>query len=268
MAATGSNLSFAILLTLIAGLSTGVGSVLALLQRRPNKTFLSLGLGFSAGVMIYISFVELLATAREGLAKSFGAERGAWIVAAGFFCGMGLIALIDKAIPSIENPHDAKDEEQASAHPSGKLMRMGLVTALAIGIHNFPEGMATFMSAMTDPKHGLPVTVAIAIHNIPEGIAVSVPIYFATGSRRKAFTWSFLSGLSEPIGAIVGYTALRSVLTESTTGIVQAAVAGIMVFISLDQLVPNAHQYGKGHVPMYGLVAGMAVMAGTLLIIG
>ena len=143
---------------------------------------------------------------------------------------------------------------------------MGLVTALAIGIHNFPEGLATFAGALADPAIGIAIAVAIAVHNIPEGISVSVPIYFATGSRKKAFWLSFLSGVSEPTGALIGYTILRSIFSETVFGVLFATVAGIMVFISLDELFPAAREYGEGHLAIYGLICGMAVMALSLLL--
>jgi ZIP family zinc transporter len=152
------------------------------------------------------------------------------------------------------------------AEKSKKLKRMGVLTALAIGIHNFPEGIATFTAALTEPKLGISIAVAIAIHNIPEGIAVSVPMYFSTQSRKKAFWYSFTSGLAEPVGAIVGFFLLRAILDDSTFGFVFAAVAGIMVFISIDELLPTAREYDTGHKSIYGLVAGMFVMALSLLL--
>ena len=152
-----------------------------------------------------------------------------------------------------------------------KLYRVGILTALALAIHNFPEGIATFMTALNDPKVGIAIAVAIAIHNIPEGIAVSIPIYFATGSKKKAFLLSFLSGLAEPIGALIAYLTLIPFLTASNSGIilgvVLAAVAGIMVFISLDELLPAAEEYGEHHISIYGVVSGMAVMALSLLLL-
>jgi ZIP family zinc transporter len=140
-----------------------------------------------------------------------------------------------------------------------------LFTALAIGIHNFPEGLATFTAALTDPGIGIAIAVAIAIHNIPEGIAVSIPIYYATGNRKKAFLLSFLSGLAEPVGALVGYLILMPFLSPVVFGVLFAAVAGIMVFISLDELLPSAREYGEHHLSIYGLIAGMLVMAISLL---
>ncbi len=149
---------------------------------------------------------------------------------------------------------------------------MGLFTALAIGIHNFPEGLATFLAALQNPSLGVAIAVAIALHNIPEGISVSVPIFYATGNRRKAFVYSLLSGLTEPVGAGVAYLALRfftggsSVISPQLMGILFAGVAGIMVYISLDELLPASRAFGKGHDSLFGLISGMAVMAVSLLL--
>ena len=264
------NLLLAFGLTLFAGLATGIGSGLAFFARRTNTKFLSVSLGFSAGVMIYVSFMEIVVKAKDSLVVELGEKWGTWATVAAFFGGIVFIALIDKLIPSFENPHEMhkveemKDEDSAARFR--KLYRMGLFTALAIAIHNFPEGLATFTSALKDPNLGIPIAVAIAIHNIPEGIAVSIPIYYATGSKNKAFVYSFLSGLSEPVGALVGYAILFSFFNDVIFGILFASVAGIMVFISLDELLPSAREYGEHHLSIYGLVAGMIVMAISLLL--
>ena len=263
------NVLFAFGLTLFAGLSTGVGSAIAFFAKQTNTRFLSISLGFSAGVMIYVSLVEILAKARIALEAACGERPGAWLTVAAFFFGILLIGLIDKLIPSIENPHEIKGVEEMAERPSErehKLLRMGMFTALAIGIHNFPEGLATFAAALADPTVGISIAVAVAIHNIPEGISVSVPIYYATGSKRKAFYYSFLSGLSEPVGALVGYVLLYRFFNEMVFGLLFAMVAGIMVFISLDELLPSAQKYGEHHLSIYGLVLGMLVMAVSLLL--
>lgn len=254
-------------LTLFAGLSTGIGSAITFFTKHTNTKFLSVALGFSAGVMIYVSFMEILTKARESLVEAAGYTSGSWITVGSFFAGIALIAIIDKLIPSAENPHEIKLVEEADQKPQKdkRLMRMGVFTALAIAIHNFPEGLATFTAALTDPSLGIAIAVAIAIHNIPEGIAVSVPIVYATGNKKKAFTLSFLSGLAEPVGALVGYLILLPFLTELTFGILFAGVAGIMVFISIDELLPAAREYGEHHLSIYGLIGGMAVMAVSLL---
>ena len=271
-----SNLYMAFLFTLIAGLSTGIGSLIAFLAKKTNKKFLSISLGFSAGVMIYVSMVEIFASAQDTLTTALGERFGSWVTVISFFGGMFLITLIDKFIPSEENPHDIKlmdnveDSEkiiEENKHKeTSKLMRTGIFTALAIAIHNFPEGLATFVSALQSPSIAIPIVAAIAIHNIPEGISVSVPIYYATGSKKKAFIYSFMSGLAEPMGAIVGYLILLPIMNDTVFGIIFASVAGIMVFISLDELLPSAREYGEHHLSIYGLISGMIVMAVSLLL--
>jgi ZIP family zinc transporter len=257
-------------LTLFAGLSTGVGSAIAFFGKRTNTRMLSLALGFSAGVMIYVSFVEILVKARESLEGAMGEVPGAWITVASFFGGMAVIAMIDQLVPSMENPHEMHRIEEigvAERQPDRKLLRMGMFSALAIAIHNFPEGIATFAATLKDPSLGVSIAIAIAIHNIPEGIAVSVPVYYATGSRRKAFFYSFLSGMAEPVGAILGYFLLIRYFGDTLFGVLFASVAGIMVFISLDELLPAAREYGEHHLSIYGLIAGMVLMAFSLLLL-
>lgn len=268
------NVLYAFTLTMLAGLSTGIGSLIALLAKKTNKVFLSFSLGFSAGVMIYISFVELFPQSVESLTPDFGDRLAQIYTVLAFFGGILFIALIDRLVPSVDNPHEARSiesmrvnlPEQGLYRKSNRsMMRTGVITALVIGIHNFPEGIATFMAAMQNPQTGVAIAFAIAIHNIPEGIAVSVPVYYATGSRKKAFQFSFLSGLAEPVGAVVGYLVLAPFLTPVSLGLIFAAVAGIMVFISLDELLPAAHEYGEHHAAIWGLILGMVVMAVSLI---
>ncbi|MGP7818481.1 zinc transporter ZupT [Niallia sp. 01092] len=265
------NLLFAFGLTLFAGLATGIGSMLSFFTSTTNTKFLSWTLGFSAGVMIYVSMIEIFVKAKVALVDSLGNQLGNWLTVGGFFAGMLLIALIDKFVPEQTNPHEPKKIEDINTlsvveKQDHSLLKMGMFTALAIAIHNFPEGIATFTAALEDPGLGIAIAVAIAIHNIPEGIAVAVPIFFATGDRKKAFKLSFLSGLAEPIGAIVAFLILMPFLNDVMFGLIFAAVAGIMVFISLDELLPAAKKYDEGHLSIYGLIAGMAVMAVSLLL--
>jgi len=269
------NFLIAFLLTLIAGLSTGIGSTIAFISKKTNTKFLSYFLGLSAGVMIYVSFIEIFPSAIDHFGETLSEKSSTLFTILSFFGGMFLAASIDKIIPSFENPHemrlveDMNDSEKVMDFR--RLYKMGIFTAIAIAFHNFPEGIAAFMSTIHDPKVGIAIAVAIAIHNIPEGIAVSVPIYYATGSKRKAFFFSFLSGLSEPLGAIIAWLVLMPFLTAATSGIilgvVLAAVAGVMVFISLDELLPSAQEYGEHHNSIYGVVSGMAIMAFSLLLL-
>ena len=269
---------FALGLTLIAGLSTGLGGLISLFAKTTNTRFLSFSLGLSAGVMIYISFAELMPEANEALVAEIGEGLGPWIALIAFFGGMGIIAIVDKLIPKSKNPHEAFKVEDIDENcittecqekrKMGKkrLMRTGILTAVVITIHNFPEGIVTFIAALTQPTLAIGVTIAIALHNIPEGIAVYTPIYYATGSKKKALLWSFLSGLAEPLGALLAFLILMPFLSVTLFGILFAAIAGIMVFISFDELLPAAREYGEAHLSVYGLVAGMIIMAVTLLL--
>lgn len=296
-------------LTVFAGMATGVGSILAFAAKRTNYRFLAISTGFSAGVMLYVSFVEIFVKGADALTARYGDYWGHWVNAASFFGGVLLIGLIDNLIPAAENPHATHPEEemapmrdpsvpmpdcgaaasqvgagstsgasgQSHAHDAAehrRLMRMGLFSALAIGIHNFPEGLATFLAALQDPGLGLAIAIAVALHNIPEGISVSVPIFYATGDRKKAFISSALSGLSEPVGAGVAFLVLRlfvgggaDAIPPEVMGVLFGGVAGIMVYISLDELLPTSRAYGKGHDSLLGLVAGMLVMAISLLLL-
>lgn len=257
--------------TLFAGLATGIGSLLAFFAKTTNTKFLSFALGFSAGVMIYVSFIDIFPKAQESLIAELGEEGGIWTTVAAFFAGILLIALIDRFIPKHSNPHELKKIEDmkkpGAALNDPELLKMGMFTALAITIHNFPEGIATFVSTLQDPALGLAIAIAIAIHNVPEGIAVSVPIYYATGDKKRAFRLSLLSGLAEPLGAVVAFLILMPFLTDLMFGIIFAMVAGIMVFISLDELLPAAKKYDEAHLSIYGTISGMAVMALSLLLL-
>lgn len=278
-------------LTLFAGLSTGIGSLIAWFAKKTGTRFLSVMLGFSAGVMIYVSMVELLKESNNMLSASLG-HSGGWIAVAGFFGGMLIIGVIDRLVPAADNPHEIRKVEalaqecadltgqkcerkrrrilsdsQSASSPEGKLLRVGFFTALAITIHNFPEGIAAFIAALKDPSLGITIAIAIAIHNIPEGIAVSVPVYYATGDRKKAFKWSLLSGFAEPVGALLAFALLAPIMSDTMTGVLFACIAGIMVFISLDEILPTAREYGHPHLSIYGMAAGMAVMAVSLLLL-
>lgn len=257
------NVMNGLLLSLFAGMSTAIGSVIAFVLGSRGNKFLSFGLGLSAGVMVYVSLVEILPHANE--------TAGEWGALLAFFGGIGIAALIDRLIPDAQNPHEARKESlikelkiSSHTHSKHKLMRTGMFTAFAITIHNFPEGFATFAAASTDLTLGITIAIAVAIHNIPEGISVSVPIYAATGDKKKAFFYSALSGLAEPAGALVGWLILAPFLTEHLLGVVMGVVAGIMIYISFDELLPTAREYGEGHTEIAGVIAGMAVMGVSL----
>ena len=261
--AVSENVIPALLLTVAAGLCTGIGSAIAYFIKKPKIVYLAFLLGFSAGVMIYVSFMELLPATCQVVGELWG------LVA--FFVGIAATGLVDMLVPEMENPHQwrvAGCTDQPMAHREKNcLMRTGLFTALAIGLHNFPEGLATFASALSDVRLGIFIAMAIAIHNIPEGIAVSVPIFYATENKKKAFFYSFISGMSEPAGAVIGYLVLLPFLTPILLAALLAFAAGVMIYVSLDELLPMAHCYGHGHLVIAGIVLGMLVMAVSLLIL-
>ncbi len=276
---TSSRLAFAFGLTLLAGMATGLGSAVAFFARRTSLRLLAWTLAFSAGVMLYVSFADILPKAAENLGRTRGASAAAWLAHLGFFSGIAFMALIDALVPKAENPHELRADDdvrrlKAASVPGAPLAveghglrRMGLFTALAIAIHNFPEGMITFLSALENPVTGGAIALAVALHNIPEGISVSVPIFFATGRRGRAFALSFLSGLAEPLGGAVAAVALDRLLPGSFAGLVFAGVAGVMVYVSIDELLPTARQHGRSHEVLAGIVGGMAVMAVSLLLL-
>lgn len=265
----------AFFLTVLAGLCTGIGALLAFFSKSKSHTFLSIGLGFSAGVMVYVSFVEILQKSKTAFILNFeNPIMGEALALLCFFSGIGLSALIDHFVPEDVNPHEPKSDSELSIlkedskHSllkNSALKRTGMFTALAIGIHNFPEGFATFIAALDDMSIGISIALAIAIHNIPEGMAVSLPIYHATGNRKSAFWYAFISGLAEPIGAIVGFFIFLPLMGELTMGITFGCVAGIMVYISFDELLPAARLYGNAHTTILGIVLGMMLMAISLV---
>lgn len=271
----------ALLLATLAGFSTAIGAVIAFFSKQDNLKVLSVGLGFSAGVMIYISFMEILPQAFDGFQKAYVGFLGEFLAIACFFMGIVLSIFVDKLIPEdlhLDEQEDYQElkfcvlsEESKRYHQNLQknvaLKRAGILTAIAIAIHNFPEGFATFVSALDNLSFGVMIAIAIAIHNIPEGIAVSLPIYHSTGDKKKAFIYSALSGLTEPIGALVGALLFLPFMGELSLAIAFAVIAGIMVYISFDELLPAARVYGEAHHCLYGLLAGMGVMALSLALL-
>lgn len=288
------NFIIALLLTLFAGMATGIGGAIIMFVKKFSPKYLCATLGFSAGVMILISLVELFQEAREALSLQFGDKLGLLYTLLSFFGGMAIIALIDNFVPKENNPHEVNSmtiqvhEEAVGQHKavlsfgeeepvqssgnslsdskSGNLLRLGIFSSLVIAVHNFPEGLATFISAIENPELGASIAFAIALHNLPEGIAVAIPIYYATHKRGKAVGYATLSGIAEPLGGVLGYLVLRSVLTPSLLACVLALVAGIMVYISLDELLPTAENYGEHHVAIIGVISGMVFMSFGLLL--
>ncbi|HEX7349375.1 zinc transporter ZupT [Brachybacterium sp.] len=273
----------AFLLTLVAGAATSIGAALGVLGRGTSPKMLAGGLGLSAGVMLYVSFVELMPEGALVLSggEEVSASGGAYAVLS-FFAGIALIAVLDRLVPEAVSPHEFSgrmdgshgraevrepDEQAADRALRARLLRTGAVTAAALALHNVPEGFATFVAALQAPEIAIPVVAAIALHNIPEGLAVAVPVRRATGSRSKAFWLASMTGLAEPVGAVLGYLLLAPLLSGDAMGAILAGVAGVMVFVSLDELLPAAEETGEHHTVIYSLIAGMAIMALTLIVL-
>lgn len=258
------NYGIALLITLLAGLATAIGAGVAFVVKRDNMKALSIGLGFSAGVMIFLSFVDIIPSASEMLRGVFP-HKFNWIVYISFIIGLVIAILIDYFLPDHVDEDELLNPDKPSTHNS-MIKHAGLLTDVAICVHNFPEGMATFMTSTQDLTLGLSVGLAIAIHNIPEGIAVALPVYQATGKKRYAMLYAALSGVSEPIGAIIGMFLLNLFLPQMMVGASMAAVAGIMIYISFDTLLPLAKEYGNWHLSMIGIVSGILFIWTSLLL--
>lgn len=255
----------ALAVTTAAGLATGIGGLLVFAARKPNARLLAFGLAFAGGAMVYVSLAEILGKAIQAFAASHGDKLGYTFGTLAFLAGMIGIVIVDHLIP---NPHERLDVDDPwfRKHNRDYIKRLGLLTAVAITAHNLPEGLATFFATLGNPGVGAPLAFAIAIHNIPEGIAIAVPVYFATDNKYYALGASLLSGLAEPIGALLGYALLRPFLSDTVFGTVFGVIAGVMVFLALDELLPAAKRYARGHETVYGLVGGMATLAISLVL--
>lgn len=259
------NLVIGFAFSVLAGLSTGIGAAVALFVSKTNTKLLTFALGASAGVMVYISFMELMPHAGELLEN---AGHAGWWATAAFFGGMAVACIIDRMIPGDENPHEipadgSMNDVRATGEFAGKagVKRSALLFTLAIAIHNFPEGIATIAAAFDNMEIAAAVALAVAIHNIPEGIAVALPLLYGTGNRRKSFGWAVLSGLAEPLGALVGMLLLLPFIGPEMLAGLFALVAGIMVYISFDELLPMAERWHHHHLSIYGVTTGMLIMA-------
>jgi len=254
-------------LTTIVGLSMGLGSLLSFIVKETNKRFLSLSLSFSAGIMIYVSFMAILPEGMELVESHYGGEGGGFIPLIGFFGGMLITAIIEKVVHKFGGHYHGHHHDHDHHHKEDDhLSKLGLMSAIAIAIHNLPEGLAIFTAGLKDITVAIPIAGAVILHNIPLSIAISVPIYHSTGSKKKAFVYSLLVGLCQPLGAIIGYLVLSNFFTDLLFGILFSIVAGIMIFVSLDELLPSSQKGQDHHISVYGAIAGMIVMAISLSI--
>lgn len=253
-----------LLITFLAGMTTVLGGCLTFFIKKDNLRALSIGLGLSAGVMIFIGLTEVLKDSGELLVKYFP-NSYQWLVFAGFFVGVFVAVLIDWLIPKhIEEDLFIKHDE--CCPDCHKIKRAGLLTAIAISMHNFPEGLSTFIMTTQNITLGVSVALAIAMHNIPAGIAIALPIYHATGKKRLAILYSFLSGISELVGALIGLILLQTVFPQTIVGFIFASVAGILIYISFDTILPLSKEYGDGHYSIFGIISGMFIIWLSLLL--
>jgi len=250
-------------LTFIVGASTALGSLFSFFVKETNKKILAIAFGFAAGIMIYASFMSILPEGIELIDEYTGKDIGHIMGMIGFFGGILIIALIEKLVHSLGGDHHVHDDLH-----QGHSTNIGLASAIGIAIHNLPEGLALFTAGLKDIKVALPIGIAILIHNIPLGIAISVPMYYSTKSRAKTFIYTLLVGLCQPLGAIIGYLIFSNSLNDILFGILFSIIAGIMIFVSIDELLPTAQEYDNHHTPVYGAIAGMFIMALSLLLFG
>ncbi len=254
--------------TVLAGLATLIGWLAVIRGTTANPRLLSFGLAFAAGAMVYVSLVEIFVKSQESFMSALwfsgSDEQSPYAMATlMLFAGVAVVIMLDRLVP---NPHGKLEQPGRSQGPDPFLARAGLIAAAAITAHNIPEGLATFYSTLDDPTVGSSLAIAIAIHNIPEGVTIALPIFYATGSKTKAFIWTLVSALAEPIGALLGYFILGGNPDAMTYGVLFGMIAGVMVFLSLDELLPMAKRYAKGHETVYGMVFGMALLASSLVL--
>ena len=245
----------------LAAVTTALGSLVLFRAKGPDPRLLAFGLAFAGGAMVYISLVEILVKSQIAFGADHPDQEGYGLATLAFFCGVMMIFALDKFLP---NPHGPIEGGEYQHDDHKHVARVGLMAAIAITAHNFPEGMATFFATLDDPNVGISLAMAIAIHNIPEGVSIAIPVYHATGSRKKAVIACCISALAEPIGAAIGYGVLQPYLSQSVYGWVFGIIAGIMVFLALDELLPTAKRYAKGHETVYGMILGMGALALSL----
>ncbi len=271
----------ALIMSTIAGLSTVLGGFVTFFIKENSLKFLSFGLGLSAGVMLFISLVDLYPEACELIQNQMG-DKFLFLAIVAFGIGMLLAILIDFFIPDhlqtqmfnkqigANEKHidstDCKEDENAPIE-IGKIKRAGILTAIVVAVHNFPEGLATFFTTTQNLMLGVGIVFAIAIHNIPEGMAISIPVYQATHSKRKAFLYSFMSGMAEPLGGVIGFFVIRTFFPNLCLGLIFSLVAGIMTYISIDTLLPLSKDYDTGHYSISGVVLGILTMGFALILL-
>jgi len=251
----------ALLLSVIAGLATLIGATIVFLSKSTNKKTLAIALGFSSGVMLSVSFMDLIPSANALLVKAMNYKLSVIFSVLVVALGIFLASLLDRFVP-----HQEFDEETGES-PHKNLYKVGFVSMLAIGLHNFPEGIATFMAGYENLSLGITIALAISLHNIPEGIVVAMPIFYATGSKKKAFKYAFLSGIAEPIGAFLAFLVLRPFINDIVLGAILALVSGIMIYVVIEELLPSSRQYGHNKTALIATFFGICIMPLTHIIL-
>jgi ZIP family zinc transporter len=257
-----SNVAIAFTVCAFAALATVLGAAVLVRAKQPHPRLLSFGLAFAGGAMVYVSLIEIMVKSQQAFAAVLPDKEAYSLATIAFFCGVLLVIALDRLLP---NPHEGLGGDECG-HDHRHAARVGLMAAIAITAHNFPEGMATFFATLDDPAVGAPLAAAIAIHNIPEGVSIAIPVYFATQSKMKAVLACAISAIAEPLGAGIGYLVLQPFLTQAVYGWVFGIIAGVMVFLALDELLPAAKRYAQGHETVYGMVSGMAALALSLVL--
>jgi ZIP family zinc transporter len=266
------NVLIAFFVTILAASATMLGALAMIGAKESNPRLLAFGLSFAGGAMVYISLVEIFVKSQISFGEVLTVKEAYSAATFAFFVGIALLFLLDKFIP---NPHSSLSTDENSfsqnkrkddhTHIHADVGKIGLMATLAITAHNIPEGMATFFSTLDNPAVGMNLALAIAIHNIPEGLSIAIPVFYATRSKAKAVLATFVSAIAEPIGAFLGYVVLAPFIGPTVYGCVFGVIAGAMVYLALDELLPAAKRYAKGHETVYGIISGMAIIALSLV---
>ncbi len=242
---------YAFLLSTIAGISTLIGFLFIYINK-DRDSIVSKALGFASGVMLTISIIDLIPNSFLLIIKMQSKLYALFLILIGFLIGIAISSIIDKKV-------------EKSSKNGLKLYKLGIITMLVIIFHNLPEGIATFITTTNNAKLGMVLTLAIALHNIPEGISISIPIYYSTNSKFKAFLYTFISGISEPFGALIAYLFLSKYINDTLLGIIYSIIAGMMINISINELYKEAVNYNKRNTIIYFIIGSFIMILNHIL---
>lgn len=241
---------FPLLLSFIAGISTVLGSFFILFKIKKVGEFVVFSLSFSLGIMTLISFFDLIPSSYPVIINNYGILYGIIIFVLIFLLGYQSIKLINDRI---------KDNDSS-------LYKIGILSMISLVLHNFPEGIAVFIGALSNTSIGIKLCIAIMLHNIPEGIAISVPLYYSGVEKKRVFVYTLLSGLSEPIGALLAYFILKNFINELFLSMVLVFVSGLMISLALNDILKEVKKYNKIKYMIYGLFVSIILFGITLFI--